>query len=374
MPDNKMPESAELGRDALPTPALIVERAALDRNIRAMADFARAAGLALRPHAKTHKSAEIARRQIAAGAVGVCCAKLGEAEALAAEGIANILITSPIVAGQAVVRLAALNRCTSGLTVVVDHPTAVTRIAEATGTTQLGVMIDIDPGIHRTGVTSPIAAVDLARSIAAHPALIYRGVQFYCGAQQHIADYAGRRAAIVQRTAYLQTVLDALAAAGFAAPLVTGGGTGSFAIDAGLGVLTELQAGSYVFMDREYGDCEFAEAAPRFEPALAIDTRVISANTPGLVTLDAGLKAMATEAGPAVVMAGADLASRFAFMGDEHGCLITAPGASDPPLDARITLQPPHCDPTVNLYDRYAVCDGEVVIGFWPVTARGRSA
>lgn len=374
MPDNQSPDSAEPGRDALPTPALIVERAALDRNIRAMADYARGAGLALRPHAKTHKSAEIARRQIAAGAVGVCCAKLGEAEALAAEGIADVLVTSPILARQAMVRLAALNRRTSGLTIVVDHPAAVARIAEASGATQLGVMIDIDPGIHRTGVTSPAAAVDLARSIAAHPALVYRGVQFYCGAQQHIAAYAERRAAIVQRTAYLQTVLDALAAAGFAAPLVTGGGTGSFATDAELGVLTELQVGSYVFMDREYGDCEFAKTAPRFEPALAIDTRVISANTPGLVTLDAGLKAMATEAGPAVVLAGADPASRFAFMGDEHGCLITPPGGTNPPLDARITLQPPHCDPTVNLYDRYAVCDGEAVIGFWPVTARGRSA
>lgn len=360
-------------RDRLPTPALIVDRAALDRNIAAMADFARAKGIALRPHAKTHKSAEIARRQVTAGAVGVCCAKLGEAEALAVAGIDNILITSPVVARQAVERLAALNRRMTGLVAVVDHPAAVSRIAGAVGDTPLGIVIDIDPGIHRTGVASPAAAVALARQIADSPSLSYRGIQFYCGAQQHIASLAERRSVLADRTAYLREVLAALTEAGFPPPLVTGGGTGSFAIDVGLGVLSELQVGSYVFMDREYSDCEFVADAPRFEPALAIDTRVISANTPGMVTLDAGLKAMAVEAGPPVVLAGADPASRFVFMGDEHGALITPAGGSDPALDTRITLQPPHCDPTVNLYDRYAVCEGKRVLEFWPVTARGRS-
>ena len=160
--------------------------------------------------------------------------------------------------------------------------------------------------------------------------------------------------------------------AGSPAAIVTGGGTGSFAIDAQLGVLNELQPGSYVFMDREYLDCE--TAGPRFEPSLAIDTRVVSANTPGCVTVDAGLNAMATEAGAPVVAAGADLASRYRFMGDEHGMLLTPAGGGDPALDQRITLVTPHCDPTVNLYDHYAVCDGDAVVGLWPVTARGRSA
>ncbi len=359
-------------RDDLPTPALIIERAALAANIAAMADYARSAGVALRPHAKTHKSADIARLQLAEGAVGVCCAKLGEAEALAAEGVDGLLITSPVVPPQAVARLAALNRRTADLSVVVDHPANADALAHAAQDKPLAVLIDIDPGMHRTGVTSPAAAVELAQRIAGSGALVYRGVQFYCGMQQHVASFAERRAAIVERTAYLETVLAALADAGFAAPSVSGGGTGSFAIDVEQGVLSELQVGSYIFLDRQYGDCEFA-TAPKFLPALAIDTRVVSANTPGMVTLDAGLKAMATEAGPAVVLAGADPASRFAFMGDEHGCLVTPSGGSDPAYGARITLQPPHCDPTVNLYDRYAVCEGEQVIGFWSVTARGRS-
>jgi D-serine deaminase-like pyridoxal phosphate-dependent protein len=113
---------------------------------------------------------------------------------------------------------------------------------------------------------------------------------------------------------------------------------------------------------------------PAFEAALVIDTRVVSANTPGMVTVDAGLKAMATEAGPPAIIAGAHPASRYVFMGDEHGMLLTPPGAADPPLGALVTLMPPHCDPTVNLYDAYAVCEGKTVVAFWPVSARGRSS
>lgn len=365
--------SLPMKRCDLATPALIIDRAALERNIVAMADFAHARRIALRPHAKTHKSAEIARRQISAGAVGLCCAKLGEAEALAAEGIDDILITSPVVSEQTVARLVKLHERIGGLTVVVDHPANARRLAAAMGQRRLRVLVDIDPGIHRTGVASSAAAVELATIIDAAPALAYAGVQFYCGVQQHIASLAERRAQLAERTAYLKACLTALDDAGLAARTVSGGGTGSFSIDAELGVLTELQVGSYVFMDREYLDCEFDAEGPRFEPALAIDTRVVSANTAGRVTLDAGLKAMAVDAGPPRVLGGADPQSRFVFMGDEHGAVLTPPGSADPELDQRVTLLPPHCDPTVNLYDRYAVCDGPAVVDFWPVTARGRS-
>ena len=125
-------------------------------------------------------------------------------------------------------------------------------------------------------------------------------------------------------------------------------------------------------MDRQYRDCD--PAGPVFEQSLTIDTRVVSANTPGRVTVDAGLKAMATEAGPPRLLDGADPDSDYVFMGDEHGMLLTPEGAGDPRLDQRVALVPPHCDPTVNLYDRYAICDGETVIDYWPVAARGRSA
>jgi D-serine deaminase-like pyridoxal phosphate-dependent protein len=255
-----------------------------------MASFARTHGLALRPHAKSHKSADIARAQLAAGAVGLCCAKLGEAEALAAEGIDDLHLTSPVVTAPAIARLAALAGRGTRLSVVADHPDAVDALAAALqGGPRLKVFVDIDPGIHRTGVASPDHAVALARRIRDRPSLGYGGVQFYCGAQQHIQSFAARRDAIVERTGYLTACLAALAVAGLPPAVVTGGGTGSHAIDAELGVLTELQAGSYIFMDREYNDCDLdGGTTAGFETSLLVDARVISANAPGLVTIDAG--------------------------------------------------------------------------------------
>lgn len=368
--DDGGPARMPLLRADLPTPALVIELPALERNIATMADWARAKGIVLRPHAKTHKSGTIALRQVAAGAVGVCCAKLGEAEALADEGVEDILITSPVVAKQAVARLARLRARMPRLAVVVDHPDNVDRLTAAMGERSIDVLVDVDTGSHRTGVSSPDAAVALAGRIGRYPNLRYRGVQFYCGTLQHVASAAERQRALSERTDYLGQVLADLRAAGLEAEIVTGGGTGSFMIDAELGILNELQPGSYIFLDRQYRDCE--RDGPSFGVALAIDTRVVSANQPGCVTVDAGLKAMATEAGPPVVLCGADPASRYLFMGDEHGMLVTPAGADDPALDALVTLLPPHCDPTVNLHDRYAVCEGDRVVAFWPVSARGR--
>ena len=354
-------------RADLNTPALIVDVGALDRNIAAMAAFAAKAGLALRPHAKTHKCAEIARRQIAAGAVGVCCAKLGEAEALSAQGVTGILITSPVVGPAAVARLAALAERAPGLMATVDHPDALEALI-ASGAA-LTLLVDIDPGIHRTGVANAAAAVALARRIGEAPNLTYGGVQFYCGAQQHIEDVAARRAALAERTDYLKTVIAALTEAGLPPALITGGGTGSHLIDADLGVLTELQVGSYIFMDRQYADCGVA-----FETSLMIDARVISANHAALSTVDAGFKAFATEAGPPPILKGAPEGSVFHFMGDEHGCVVPPRGEPPPALGRIVVFGAPHCDPTVNLYDAYHAVDGDTLVGIWPVDGRGRSA
>lgn len=360
-------------RDWLNTPALLLDLAAFERNVSRMAAFARKHGLDLRPHAKSHKSADIARAQLAAGAVGLCCAKLGEAEALAAEGIDGLHLTSPVVTAPAIARLAALSRRMASISVVADHPDAVDALAVAAqGGPPLNVLVDIDPGIRRTGVASPHHAVKLARRIVERPSLSYGGVQFYCGAQQHIARFAERRDAIVERTQYLSGCLAELAAAGLSPGVVTGGGTGSHVIDAELGVLTELQVGSYIFMDREYAECDLdGGGAIPFETALLVDARVISANAIGLVTIDAGLKAFATDAGPATIISGAGDDARYRFMGDEHGAVI---GTDLPGIGARVTLGTPHCDPTVNLYDAYHVISGEVLTAIWPVTARGRSA
>lgn len=363
-------------RRDLNTPVLVIDREALDRNIARMADFAGAHGLKLRPHAKTHKSAEVARRQIAAGAIGQCCAKLGEAEALADAGIGGLLITSPVVSAPAIERLVALNERSEGLMCVADNPHVARAIAAeitARGGRPLTLLVDVDPGIHRTGVASPEAAAELYRTIADEPVLRYGGVQYYCGSQQHIESYAEREAAIRDRADYLRTVLSALEAAGGKPPIVSGGGTGTHRIDATLGLFTELQVGSYIFMDDQYRVCALTpEGDTLFETALLIDTRVISANSPGLVTVDAGLKSMATDAKPPLVAGGAEEGTVYFFMGDEQGALIHPAGAL-PALGATVTLGAPHCDPTVNLYDFYHVVSGNTLVDIWPVSARGRS-
>lgn len=364
-------------RRSLNTPVLVIDRDALDRNIARMAQFAADNGLKLRPHAKTHKSADVARRQIAAGAIGLCCAKLGEAEALADTGITGILITSPVVSAPAAARLAALNERTAGLMCAADNPRAVAAIARAIGDRggpPLTVLIDVDPGIHRTGVASAETAVELYRAIAAEPALIYGGVQYYCGLQQHIESFVERDAAMRDRADYLRDVIAALEAAGGKPPIVSGGGTGTHRIDATLGLFTELQVGSYVFMDDQYRACALtpADGEIPFETALMVDTRVISANSPGMVTVDAGFKSLATDAKPPLVIDGAVPGTVFFFMGDEQGALVNMAGDL-PELDAMVTLGAPHCDPTVNLYDTYHVISGDTLVDLWPVTARGRS-
>lgn len=362
-------------RASLNTPVLVVDLDVLQANIVRMAAFAKANGMVLRPHAKTHKSGHIARLQVEAGAAGVCCAKIGEAEAIAdAEGIDSILITSPVVTPQAIHRLVALNVRLPDLRVVADHPDNVLAIARAMKgqAKKLGVLVDVDPGIRRTGASSAEAALALARTIAAEPALSYLGVQFYCGREQHIASFEERRQAIEKRFAYLRTVLDALAGAGLPASVVTGGGTGTHVIDAGAGVLNELQAGSYVFMDRQYLDCDIeGGTAEPFPASLFIDASVVSANTPGMATLDAGFKAMATDGGPPAIHSGVPADANFIFMGDEHGAIKTT-GAQLKPGD-RVVLTAPHCDPTVNLYDWYHVVRGDTLVDIWPVHARGRS-
>jgi 3-hydroxy-D-aspartate aldolase len=363
-------------RAALNTPVLVLDVEAMERNIARMAALAAARGVALRPHAKTHKSVDIAHRQIAAGAVGVCCAKIGEAEVMVDGGVPGVLITSPVAAPAAIVRLAALAARAEGLMAVVDHPEVARAIDAALGEVGaiLDVLIDVDPGIRRTGVASVEAAVTLAEAIAGCAQLRLRGVQFYCGVQQHLEGYQQRAAAITERTNYLRGVIAALEASGFPCPIVSGGGTGTHHIDMALGVFTELQVGSYVFMDRQYLDCALTPDDPApFEVALAVDSRVVSANHDALVTIDAGFKSLSTDGGAASVRDGAPAGAAFAFMGDEHAALV-APGIGSAlrPGD-RVTLIVPHCDPTVNLYDHYHVVRDDTLVDIWPVSARGRA-
>ncbi|MBR2819643.1 MAG: DSD1 family PLP-dependent enzyme [Reyranella sp.] len=363
-------------RRSLNTPALVLDLEMLDRNIAEMASFAKAHNVKLRPHSKTHKSADIARRQMEAGALGVCCAKLGEAEALGEAGVQSLHITSPVVTPQAIERLIKLNGEVSDLMVVVDHPANVEALATAAAKAgkPLAVIVDIDPGIHRTGVATPEGVVELVQQVVKHKSLKYAGVQFYCGRHQHIVDFKERKASIEERTEYLKGILAMLEAAKLRPAIVTGSGTGTHFIDAKLGVFTELQVGSYVFMDHDYNVCDLRGLdKPTFEQALQIDARVVSANKAGMATVDAGLKAMATEKGPPVILKGAVEGSTTRFSGDEHLAVIAPEGKAAPALAEQVILTPPHCDPTVNLYESYHVVKGDTLVDIWPVTGRGRS-
>jgi 3-hydroxy-D-aspartate aldolase len=361
-------------RRELNTPVLVLDRDALGRNVSKMAGLAKAAGVALRPHAKSHKSLAIARLQLDAGAIGLCCAKLGEAEVLASGGVESILITSPVVSAPAIERLVALNNRIPDLMVAVDNPANVVALAAAVRERPLKVIIDIDPGIRRTGVGSVEAAVTLLKEIHSNSKVFFRGVQMYCGIQQHIKDYKERYAAIEERTAYLQSIVAALEENGGPSPIITGSGTGTHHIDSQLGLLTEWQVGSYVFMDRQYAECDLAgDKQQAFEYSLFIDARVVSANTRGIATIDAGYKAMATDGGPPVVLAGAPQGSNYIFMGDEHGLIVDPAQQHAWSIGDMVRLAVPHCDPTVNLYDAYHVVSGDTLQDVWPVSARGRS-
>jgi D-serine deaminase-like pyridoxal phosphate-dependent protein len=361
-------------RHLIATPALLLDVAMLESNIERMAEEGRASGVAIRPHLKSHKSSYILDRQLAAGACGVACAKLGEAEAIidARVGPAiSVLLTSPLAGSLAARRAVALAaRC--DLVVAVDHVDAVDELAVALAETssRIAVLCDVDVGLGRTGVTTPRDALLIAQRVARYEQLNFSGVQGYAGQLQHIAGREHRRNGTITAMKRLQSVIDALASEGHDVSVRSGGGTGTSSIDMELGVLNELQPGSYVFMDREYRDALGDDREGRYQQSLTILTTVISANHEGYVTVDAGLKSMATDAGPAAV-AGHDGAT-FAFFGDEQGLVTSGTGHAFR-RGERLELVPPHCDPTIDKYDVIWLVHDDVVLDVIDVTARGRS-
>jgi len=360
-------------REQLDTPALIIDLDALEANIQAMADHAKAVGQRLRPHTKTHKSVEIARRQVAAGAVGVCCATLGEAEVMGRAGIPGVHISSPVVRPHRVQRLMALNAIATDLSVAVDHPDNVAALAEAAAAAgkTLQIMVDIDVGSRRTGVPSAQEATALAQQVEAASHLTLAGVQGYAGFLQHIYDWDERVRGGQEVADFLAEVKRQLAAAGVAPPVFSGGGTGTHAIDCTQAVLNELQAGSYVFLDTDYQAVKHAGAAAhRFREALFVQASVVSAAQEDCVTTDAGLKAFATDCGLPELRRGAPAGATYGFAGDEHG-RITFAGSERIGLGAVVECLSPHCDPTVNLYSVYHVVRGDTLVDIWPVDTRG---
>ena len=351
------------------TPALVVDLDPFERNLDLMANAVRGSGLALRPHAKSHKCPEIAKRQVALGAVGICCQKVDEAAAFIEAGLRDVLVTNEVVTGSKLERLANLAR-TATIGVLADDLKVVQAMSAAATKSGvvLDVLVEIDVGAHRCGVLPGAAAVALAQAVADSPGLRFRGLHAYHGAAQHLRKPAERVAAIAVATQLSLRTRDAIQAAGIACPTVTGAGTGTWQLERDSQVYTELQPGSYIFMDADYGRNALAPDDHAFEQSLYVAATVMSTSVPERAIVDAGLKAFAFDSGLPVVHAAHGL--EYVSASDEHGVLRVAADAQSAVGD-RIWLIPGHCDPTVNLYDWIVGVRGDRVECVWPVAARG---
>jgi D-serine deaminase-like pyridoxal phosphate-dependent protein len=372
---NLIPASVGMPVDEIDTPALIVELDAFEHNLRHMASLAREAGVRLRPHAKTHKCPSIAMRQIEAGAVGQCCQKVGEAEALVRGGVRDVLVSNQVVGAGKLARLASLaTQATVALCFdSAEQVAAASRAATAFGVT-LGGLVEIDVGMARCGVPPGAAARELALRIAQAPGLEFRGLQAYHGSAQHLPSFEARQAAIASAGAAVRDTLALLEAAGLHCAVVSGAGTGTFRLESASGIWNELQAGSYVFMDTDYARIGGREGGlyTEFRHSLFVLATVMSATAPGRAIVDAGLKSYSGEKGPPWVHGLEDV--EHVGMSDEHGTLRLGPRARPLRLGDKVMLIPGHCDPTVNLHDWYVAVRGGRVEALWPITARGASS
>jgi 3-hydroxy-D-aspartate aldolase len=365
---------AEIGMplDEVDTPALVLDLDAFERNLARLPERIAQSQVRLRPHAKTHKCPVIALKQIALGAVGVCVQKVGEAEAMVFGGVRDVLVTNEIVGRQKLRRLLALAPL-ARIGVCVDDPGQVAALAAAAGEAgvTLAVYVEVNMGGNRCGVEPGAPALDLARRVADAPHLAFAGLQAYHGSAQHLRLWEERRAAIAEAAEKAGRTRDLIEGHGIACPVVTGAGTGSFEFEAASAVYTELQCGSYVFMDADYGKNRGRDGAPTrdFEPALFVWATVMSRPAAERAIVDAGLKALAFDSGPPLVWDEPN--ATYERASDEHGRLAVGGATNRLRVGDKLRLVPGHCDPTVNLYDWYVGLRGDRVEAIWPITARG---
>ncbi len=363
------------GASLIQTPALIIDLDKFEANQALMQRYCDQANIRLRPHTKTHKCVEIAKRQISNGGQGICCAKLGEAETMAAGGISDILITSPVVSPLGIDRLINLSRATD-ITVVVDSLRNVEMIADASlrSDVRINLLLDLDPGLHRTGVPPDNRAEAIAISISEHKHLEFRGLQMYAGHLMHIRSFQERRTKSLQALEMMEAFRNRLLGIGIECPIMTGGGTGTVNIDPEAEILNEIQAGSYLFMDRQYNEIEDSDKGRLpFATSLFVQTTVISTNHPNLCTTDAGLKAFATDDKTPILAERNDPSINYFFFGDEHGG-IRWEGNDSFEVGRWLRAETPHCDPTFNLYNVVHVIQGSRLVAVWEIEGRGKSA
>ena len=359
------------------TPALIVDLDAFERNLKTMATKVKEADVTLRPHSKTHKSPWIGHKQKECGAIGICCQKISEAEIMVAGGIKNILVSNQVIGAAKLDRLAALNR-DARVMVCMDHIDAIPEISTAAARQGITIdtLVEIEVGGGRCGVSPGKNALTLARAIQDDPHLNFTGLQAYHGSAQHMRDHIDRQTAIekaIQKTAH---TVQLMIAEGLECEIVGGAGTGTFEMEAASGIFTELQAGSYIFMDADYAKNKCARGGPfdTFEHALFVYASVMSQPNANKVVVDAGHKATSIDSGYPLpwLLSGSEITG----MSDEHAVIDITRVNKKPMRGDKIMLVPSHCDPTVNLHDWYIgvrglQSDAAHVEHIWPVSARG---
>lgn len=358
--------------DEIDTPALLLDLDALEYNLDKMAQLIARTGVRLRPHAKAHKSPAIADLQITRGAVGQCVQKVGEAEAMVWGGVRDVLVSNEVVGASKLARFAALSRL-ANVAICADsdaHVEAI-EIAATDASVQLSVYVEIDAGQGRCGVEPGERAALLARRITQSTHLTFGGLQAYHGSAQHRRLPEERAAAIDHAAGAVRRTLDALAKFGLECPVVTGGGTGTFEYEIASGVYTEIQPGSYCFMDADYARNLDANGNPvsTFRQSLFVLSTVMSTPRTGVAVLDAGHKAVTIDSGLPLVWQRPDLA--YVDASDEHGTLEFASDTRAPQLGEKLRLVPGHCDPTVDRHEWYVGVRNGRVESLWPIAARG---
>ena len=344
------------------TPALVLDLDAFEKNLATL-NASVAGKVRVRPHAKTHKCPDVAKRQIALGAVGMCCQKVSEAEAMVEGGVSDVLVSNEIVGAPKLARLADLSR-RAKIGVCVDNAENVRQLKG-----DLEVYIEIDVGMRRCGVPPGAPAVALAREIL-KSGLRFGGLQAYHGRAQHIRSMEERHAVIETAAQHVQHTKRLLKEAGIDCPIVTGAGSGTFMLEVEAGAWDEIQCGSYAFMDVDYAKNEWAAPLPRFEHALFVLSTVMSRPSDEMAIVDAGLKASSVDSGMPGLWQRPGLA--YTRASDEHGWIEgKGDGKGLPALGEKLLLVPGHCDPTINLYDWYVCVRGGRVEALWPITARG---
>ncbi|MEK9683042.1 MAG: DSD1 family PLP-dependent enzyme [Rhodospirillaceae bacterium] len=357
----------------LDTPVLLIDQDALGHNLNAMKEIVSNSGITYRPHAKAHKSHDIAKLQLAHGASGICCAKLGEAEVLASEGIQDILITTPVIGLSKVSRLASLAKKTSVI-VVADNPQNLEELAlvgEKTGQI-FNLVIEVNVGQNRCGTPPGAPALALAQMIQRSPWLKLCGLQGYQGSIQMRESFTERKTEAQKASFLLRETAKLIESNGINVPSLTGGGTGTSLIDSEANLLTEIQPGGYIFMDVKYRKIEWSNSTPLpFQQSLTVLGSVISLPDTNRAILDVGLKSISSDQGPPELM---DMPGiTFRFSGEEHGEVSWQDSPRLCQYGDKVRLIPTHCDTTVNLYDQYIVHSGNTVVDVWRISARGRS-